>query len=243
MAVCAIFFLIIATNQARLLYKGILITGSTFMIMAMGYSGTRTAYAIVVVALAFFILLNFNKKSTRVFGLFASVIILFLLFAPIYGNKTIQRFRTTFVGEKDESYKVRVLSRTFIQPYIRSHPIGGGLGTTGFSGAEKHSGHFLANFQPDSGYVQRAAETGWSGLAEICVLYFIALWTGIKGFFSVKNEKIKIIYAACVTSLYAFYIAEFAQVAVGGVSDAVVYYPILAIILKLKYYDSDNLAG
>ena len=43
--------------------------------------------------------------------------------------------------------------------------------------------------------------------------------------------------AACVTSLFAFYIAEFAQVAVGGVSDVLVYYPILAIILKLKSFE------
>jgi cell division protein FtsW (lipid II flippase) len=134
---------------------------------------------------------------------------------------------------------VRILSRAFIQPYIRSHPIGGGLGTTGFAGARDHPGHYLANFQPDSSYVKRAAETGWIGLGIVCILYYLTLITGIKSFFRVKDEKIKIIYAACVASLFAFYVAEFAQVAIGGMSDVVVYYPILAMILRLKQYDHD----
>jgi O-antigen ligase len=238
MSVCAVFFMIIAINQLKPLNKTILLTGSIFMIMAMGYSGTRTAYAILVVAMAFYMLLNINKKSTRVFAMVAIPVILFILYAPIYGNKTIQRFRTTFVGGKDESYKVRILSRAFIQPYIRSHPIGGGLGTTGYEGARDHPGHYLAMFQPDSSYVRRGAETGWSGLAEICILYFIVLYTGIKGFFSVKNEQVKTIAAACISGIYAFYIAEFAQPALGQITDSVVYYPMLAILLRLNYIDN-----
>lgn len=242
MAVCALFFLIIATNQKRPLYKGVILTGCIFLIIATGYSGTRTAYAALIAGLVFFILLNFDKKSTRIFALITIPILLFIIYAPIYGNNTIQRFRTTFVGAKDESYKVRVLSRAFIQPYIRSHPIGGGLGTTGIEGAKKHPGHPLAMFQTDGGYVRRAAETGWSGLAVVCILYFIALYTGIRGFFRSKSDKIKIIYAGCVSSLIAFYLAEFAQSALGQITDSVVYYPMLAIILRLKNYDTKNLS-
>jgi hypothetical protein len=241
MAVCAVFFLILATNQKNTLNKIILISGSIILITGMGYSGTRTAYAMMVAAVGFFIMLYFDKKSTRMFALVAIPLLLFILYAPIYGNSTIQRFRTTFNGSQDESYKVRVLARAFIQPYIRTHPIGGGLGTTGFEGAENHPGHYLAMFQTDSGYVKRGAETGWTGLAEICILYFIALLTGIRGFFSVKSDKIKIIYAAVVSGLFAFYIAELAQSAIGQITDVVVYYPFLAIILKLKEFDSETL--
>jgi cell division protein FtsW (lipid II flippase) len=134
---------------------------------------------------------------------------------------------------------VRVVARTFIQPYIRSHPIGGGLGTTGFSGGRDHPGHYLANFQPDSSYVKRAAETGWIGLAIICLLYYLTLQAGLTAYFRAASVATKTLAAACTTSLFAFYVAEFAQVAIGGVSDVVVYYPILAIILKLKNYEVD----
>lgn len=240
MAVCASFFLILALYQKNKRQKYILIAGALVMLLGMAYSGTRTANATVVGAIGFFVLLNFEKKSTRIFGFFSLIVLAVLLFGPGESNGTIRRFRSTFSGTKDESYKVRVMSRAFIQPYIRSHPIGGGLGTTGFAGEVDHPGHYLANFQPDSSYVKRAAETGWIGLAIVCVLYFLTLKLGISRYFRARNEKVKVIACACATCMFAFYIAEFAQVAIGGISDVIVYYPMLAMILRLKNYDQNS---
>jgi putative inorganic carbon (HCO3(-)) transporter len=239
MAVCAVFFLIISINEKKLLNRGIILAGCLLMILGMGYSGTRTSNAALVGGIAFFILLYFNNKSARILAVVSAFLFVLLLFGPFYGNRTIQRFRTTFTGSKDESYKVRILSRAYIQPYVRSHPIGGGLGTTGFSGAKEHPGHYLGNFQPDSGYVKRAAETGWIGLGIVCILYFLTLKSGIRAFFSVRHDSTKVIYAACICSFFAFYIAEFAQVAIGGIPDCIVYYPLVAIILKLKNFDDE----
>jgi len=240
MAASAVFFLVLATQEHDKRYKRAFIIGSVFMIMGMGYSGTRTANAIIVAGLAFFIMLHFDKKSTRIFGIVATLVFLFIIYGPIHGNKTIDRFRTTFSADEDPSYKVRVLSRHFVQPYILSHPIGGGLGSTGATGVATQPGHFLANFQPDSSYLKRAAETGWIGLAITCTLYFVVLLTGIKGFFRTHNENLKIIYAASVTCLFSFYIAEYAQEALGQITDVVVYYPMLSLILKLKELDNEN---
>jgi putative inorganic carbon (HCO3(-)) transporter len=241
MAVCAVFFIIQAMNEKDKTYRAILYGGSLLMVLALGYSGTRTAYATVVGGMGFFVLLNFDKKNTRIFGITSGILLLIIIFGPFYGNKTVNRFRTTFIGTKDESYKVRVMARHFIQPYIRSHPIGGGLGTTGFNGVLEHPGHYLANFQPDSSYVKRAAETGWIGLGIVCILYFFTLRLGIREVFRAKAGKYKILAMGAVTSLFSFYVAEFAQVAVGGVTDVVVYYPLLAMILKLKTYEEEDI--
>ena len=51
----------------------------------------------------------------------------FVLFAPIYGNGTINRLRSTFQISTDASLQVRDVNRHFIQPYSYSHPIGGGI--------------------------------------------------------------------------------------------------------------------
>jgi putative inorganic carbon (HCO3(-)) transporter len=237
MAVCALFFLILSLNEKKPFYRFLFIGGSVLMLLGMGYSGTRTAYATEVAGITFFILLNIDKPSVQKFGIVCVLTFLALQFGPFSSNSTIRRFRTTFAGTKDESFKVRIISRQFIQPYIRSHPIGGGLGTTGFNGAVEHPGHYLANFQPDSSYVTKAAETGWIGFGLILILYFWTLKVAIHGFFRAKDPKIKIYYSACESSLFAFYIAEFAQVAIGGVSDVVVYFSLVAIILKIKYYE------
>jgi putative inorganic carbon (HCO3(-)) transporter len=239
MSGCAIFFLIIGIYEKNAGYKRLFFSGAGLMILAMLYSGTRTANAQLVGGLAFFLLLNIEKPATRRLAAVAVVVFAALLFGPFSNNRTIQRFRTTFTGTNDESYKVRVLSRAFIQPYILGHPIGGGQGTTGFNGAREHPGHYLANFQPDSSYVMRAAETGWIGLALICFLYGFTLVVTVRAFFRMRDQRLKVIYAGCASAFFSFYIAEFAQVAIGGISDVVVYYPLLAIVLRFKTFQHD----
>ncbi|HZE84777.1 MAG TPA: hypothetical protein VE035_10720, partial [Puia sp.] len=189
--------------------------------------------------IVFFILFNIDKASIRKFGAFMLLVFLVIQFGPFSGNGTVRRFRSTFAGSKDESYKVRVISRAFIQPYIRRHPIGGGMGTTGFNGAIEHPGNPLANFQPDGAYVTRGAEMGWIGLAINIMLYFLILKTGIQAFFQVKDQRIKAYYSAGVSSIFAFYVGDYAQLAVGGPPDVGIYFAIIAIILKQKHYDKD----
>lgn len=239
MASCSVFFMILATRQKAFLYKAILMTGVLFMIMGMGYSGTRTANVMVIAGLALFILMTFDNKQTRLFALAASVIFALLLWGP-YSNATINRFRTTFLGSKDESYKVRVVNRTSIQPYIYSHPIGGGLGTTGAGGLRFNPGHRLAGFPPDSGYLKFALELGWIGLAILCTIYFTVLRNGVNVFFCSRIEHLKIIYAGATALFFSLYIAQFAQDAIGQITDIVIYYPMIAITLRADTLEQES---
>ena len=160
-----------------------------------------------------------------------------ILYGP-YSNSHIGQFRLTFRGgTKDASFNVREINRKSIQPYIYSHPIGGGLSTTGGEGLTYNPGHPLAGFPPDSGYLKKALELGWIGFGLILFLYFLVLKTGIKGYFKCKNEEIRLIYAACTAACFSLYTGDFSQVAIGQITDVVIYYPIIAIILKLKNFD------
>jgi hypothetical protein len=234
MASCGVLFTIIAWNEKRWSIKLILIAGITFMFLGMAYSGTRTANAMAVAGLGMFVLLTINQKTTKFFALFFGLAFIVLMYGPFYGNATINRLRTTFNGTNDESYKVREVNRAFIQPYIYSHPIGGGLCTTGANGLRFNPSHYLAGFPPDSGYLKKALETGWIGLIIICVLYFVILKNCIRGYFEAKDPDIKTLFAACCAFLFSFYIADFAQDAIGQITDTVVYYPLIAATLKLR---------
>ncbi len=231
MASCGILFTIIALNEKKRSTKFVLIPGVIFMFLGMAYSGTRTANAMAAAGLVMFLLLTINKKSTKIFAVFLAAVYVVLMYAPFYGNSTINRLRTTFNGSNDDSYKVREVNRAFIQPYIYSHPIGGGLCTTGAGGLRFNPSHYLAGFPPDSGYLKKALETGWIGLIIICILYFVVLKNCIKGYFESDDPNIKIIFAACCGFLFSFYIADFAQDAIGQITDTVVYYPLIAITL------------
>lgn len=239
MAICSVFFIILGINEKSRRLKFTFFACAIPMILGMGYSGTRTAYAVLLAGIAFFILFNFDKPAIRKFGAFAVVVFLIVMFGPFSGNSTIRRFRSTFMGTKDESYKVRIIARAFIKPYIQRHPFGGGLGTTGFNGAMEHPGNPLAGFMPDGAYVQRAAELGWIGLGINIILYFFILKTGIQAFFRVKDPRIKVYYAAAVSCIFAFYVGDYAQLAVGGPADICIYFMFIAIILKRKDYDKE----
>jgi putative inorganic carbon (hco3(-)) transporter len=239
MATSAIFFLIIAPFQ-KPLARTVILFGVIFMLLGMAYSGTRTANVMVIVGIGMFVLLTFHKKVTRLFAFGGALVFLFLLYAPIYGNGTINRFRTSFIGKEDASFNVREVNRHIIQPYIHSHPIGGGLCTSGEPGRRFNPGHELAGFPPDSGYLRKALETGWIGLLMIVVLYFITLQFGIRGYFRTHHEKRRVLYVACISCLFALYIAEFPQEAIGQITDMVLYYPFIAILIKLRQMDKDE---
>ena len=98
-------------------------------------------------------------------------------------------------------------------------------------------GHYLAGFQTDNGYLQYALELGWVGLAIICYFFFTIIKNGIRGYFQCTEQRLKFVYAATIVCLFSFIIAEFAQTAIGQISDEVVFYPLIAIILKLKHFD------
>ena len=246
MAACSVFFTILAmgTKDRKLKWK--LLGGVLIMLLGMAYSGTRTANVMLLAGFGMFTLLSFNKKSTRVFAFIASLVFIGILYAPVYDNNTINRFRSSFQGSNDESYKVRELARNFVRPYMLSHPLGGGLATTGNLGLALNPGHFLAGFQTDSGYLQAALEIGWVGLIIICTMFFLVLRGGIDGYFNSRDEEMRTLYAAATSALFTFYVGMFAQNTLGHLTDTAFYYPLIAIIIRFKYsgkWDPAHSAG
>ena len=96
------------------------------MALAMSYSGTRTATFMLFVEVCLYILITSAKRKTILFSFFFAIVLGAIFFAPSYGNSTLIRLKSTFETE-DESLKVRDVNRKFIQPYIHSHPLGGGV--------------------------------------------------------------------------------------------------------------------
>jgi len=238
MAACSVFFTVLAVNQRDRRIKWTWLTGVGLMVLAMAYSGTRTANVMLMAGFAMFALLTIDKVRTRIFVVAGSLLFLGVLYAPIYGSFALNRFRSSFLGSDDESYKVRVLSRNFIKPYMHSHPFGGGLGTTGNLGLKLNPGHFLAGFQTDSGYVQLALEIGWIGLAIVCILFFVILKGGVRAYFHSSDEEMKWVYAAGTCALFSYYVGMFAQNTLGNVTDMAFYFPVVAMIIRFKDYNN-----
>lgn len=181
------------------------------MFLSMSYSGTRTAMAMVAIGIAFFIVMTLrNKKTIMVAG--AMVIVLAgVLLGPFYGG-TVNRIRSTFNPSDDASMAVRDNKRVRLQEYIRSHPIGGGLATTGQMGVKYSAGHYLAGgWDPDSGYLLTALEMGWIGLIIFQVFFFMIMLRGIKNYFEMDDPLLKTMTLTYIVPFLALSVAHFTQ--------------------------------
>lgn len=101
-------------------------------------------------------------------GLFTAAAYFGVSYLP--GSERIQkRFETAKNIQEDGSYQSRLRIFTDGVPYILTHPLGVGLGSSGVSAARiegaKH--HFI-----DSGYIQIFGQFGWLGGSA----FFLALW-------------------------------------------------------------------
>jgi len=176
---------------------------------SMLFSGTRGANVLVPAALVLFLILKFNKKIF-LFSLGAALFLAFLVLVPT-GNPTLRRFQSTFKPSEDASFNVRAGNQKRIQPFIQSHPFGGGLGATGIWGVRFSPNSFLASFPPDSGYARYAVELGWIGLLLFCTLMFIVLRTGIYNYYAIRDPELKTYCLAMVLCVFALCIGSYPQ--------------------------------
>ena len=173
------------------------------------FSGTRGANVLLPAALLLFFILRYNKK-VLIFGIVAACFFYVLINIPT-SNGNLQRFQTAFAPNNDESYNVRKMNQKRIQPFILSHPMGGGLGATGTWGKRFSPGTLLANFPPDSGYIRVAVEDGWLGLLIFCTMMFVFVKTGINNYYKIQDPELKSYCLAMTLVVFTYNIANFPQ--------------------------------
>ncbi len=211
MAFSSLACMVLAMGPFRWPYRVGLGMLSFAMFLSMSYSGTRTAIAMMAIGITFFILMTLRNKKTIVASIALVLVAGAILVGPFYGG-TLNRIRSTFNPSKDPSMAVRDVKRLRFQEYVRSHPIGGGLGTTGKSGAKYSPGHELAGgWDPDSGYLFTALEMGWIGLIIFQVFFFMVMLKGINNYFSIKDPLLKTLTLTYLVPFLALTVAHFTQ--------------------------------
>ncbi len=234
----AAFFLCIAiiSGKVSMVRRILLSVLACLYLTSMLYAGTRGAYVLIPAGLALFGILRFNKVIF-LFMVAATMVLGVLIMIPT-SNPTLYRFQTAFKPSNDASFNVRQINHKKIQPYIQSHPMGGGLGSTGVWGVRFSPGSFLAGFPPDSGYLRVAVELGWIGLLLFCTLVFVMLKTGIDSFYRIRNPELKSYCLAMTLIIFVLGIGNYPQEALVQFPSSINFY--LAISLILVSFRLDN---
>lgn len=223
-ALAAFCLLFSPLSKERKLILGICMV---LMIVSMLYSGTRTAFAMLVVGIVFFILISIRKKATFVVAFLLVMVVSLIMVGPFSG-RYINRLRSAFKPSEDASMEVRDVKRILWQPYILSHPIGGGLNTTGSTGVKYSAGHPLAGgWDADSGYLKVALEQGWIGLSILMVFFSMVMVKGINNYFNLTNPMMQSFNLAFLVPLFA--------VSVGNFTQNAIYYKPLFIFVIVTY--------
>lgn len=234
-------FICIALISGKLPQKKkiILMLLAGFFLLTMLYSGTRGAYVLIPAGLILFGILKLTRQIL-IFSLIAGAILGVLIAIPT-SNPTLYRFQSAFKPSDDASFNVRKKNQKKIQPYIQTHPMGGGLGATGVWGVRFAPNSFLATFPPDSGYVRVAVELGWVGLLIFCVMMFTVLKTGISYYYRIRNTELKTYCLAMVLVIFVLNLGNYPQEALVQFPSNINFYLAVAIINVSYHLDkADN---
>jgi putative inorganic carbon (hco3(-)) transporter len=231
--------LILAINEKIKPRRYLLFFISLIMALGMSYSGTRTATIIIPAGLILYILITIQNKTTLVTLFMATLVAIGVLFAPIYSSSTLNRIRSTF-DTRDESLNVRNRNRHYIQPYLHSHPIGGGIGTTNSEGVIYHPYHPLAGFATDSGFLIMGLEMGWIGLALLILFNLFILYQGINYYFKIYDKELKLYVLVFLCTVFAFIVTQYSQENSGQFPFCIFFYSSLSLMKRLLEFDEKS---
>jgi putative inorganic carbon (HCO3(-)) transporter len=232
----AVQCIILVLRDPRRKAKLLLAAAAIFNMLGYAYSGTRTATLMMIAGIAFYGVATIFEKRTIVFMVMAVSAFAFLMVMP-YSPPSIQRIRSTFEGTKDISAAVREYDRHQVQPYLYEHPMGGGIFTCGIEGPKYNPGHFLMDFQPDSGYMKVFAEQGWIGFAILLITYFLIMSHAIHNFYRAVSLEIQNQSIALITMIFTLMVGQFSQFALGPYPQEMAYLGALVFFIKLPDLD------
>ncbi|GGM87135.1 hypothetical protein GCM10010967_19390 [Dyadobacter beijingensis] len=235
MVVSSIICIALLTFVKKTWKKVVLALMLVLFFSSMLFSGTRGAYVLIPAAMVLFVILRINRQVLFFTGV-AALFFVFLIFVPTT-NSNIVRFQTAFKPNDDISFQARKNNQKRIQPYILTHPIGGGLGATGAWGQRFAPQSYLANFPPDSGYVRIAVELGWVGLFLFCLLMFFILKEGINNYFLIRNPELRTYCLAMLLVVFAYNIGNYPQEALVQFPSNIYFYLAAAIINITRILD------
>ena len=235
MAYMGIFCFIYATAPMKTVWRGFLIFSGIIMFWVSAYSGTRTCFVLIPLGFVFYALMTLSRNVAIVSGIF--IIMGAGLMLKSTGNAVLYRIQSSFKPTEDASVQIRYFNQQRIRPYIYSHPIGFGPGSTGLWARRFTPDSFLAKFAHDSYYVRLAVEEGWIGLALYMFFLYTVLRRNLFFYLRTKDPTIKALYLAIMTALFMLSVANYPQEAIVQLPTSLVVYIFFAAIVRLKDFD------
>lgn len=237
MAYLCMFAIVLATGPFKIWKRLSLVLIAISMLIAMALAGSRTPVVMIPLGLLYYVIITLRKETILAFVLFLMAGTAFVMKST--NSAVIYRIQSAFRSDSKDTLRVRLENQKKIQPFIQTHPFGAGLGSTGYWGKRFTPDSWLASFAHDSLYVRLAVETGWVGLLLYMALLFVALRYSIYYYFRTKAPPVRNFYLGISVVLFMLIVASYPQEAITLPPTSLVFYVLLAIVVRLKDFDEE----
>lgn len=185
--ICGILILGPFSIKKRLIY--LVVAGIS--LVGFLYSGTRGAMAVFVGGGLVYMVLSKNFKILALGILVMGIAFYMLKYTYImHGFQPVARMRTALSAD-NPSLQARLRNQVTFGNYLRSRPMGGGIGSAGYWGERFRPGSLLANTPTDSYYVKIWAETGILGVGFHLLVLGYFLGKGSYIVWNIRNAQLK----------------------------------------------------
>jgi hypothetical protein len=236
MTYMGIFCFIMASVEKYSIERKILLcVMGVAMVWTTAYTGTRTCYALIPIGLAFYAMMTLSPRI--IIGGVAVMAVLTVFVLKGSSNPMIFRIQSAFKPSEDASVQIRYYNQQRIRPFIYTHPIGFGLGSTGLWARRFTPDSFLAKFAHDSYYVRIAVEAGWIGLIIYMIFMFMCVRRTLYFYLRVRDPEIKAILLSLLVAIFLLAVANYPQEAIVQLPTSMVFHVMLAIVVRIKDFD------
>lgn len=225
----ALFALHAAGFWRRLGWAGL----AALLFWGLALSGTRSAFLVIPIALAAFLVASRNVRVGVPLALVGAVLFGLLAFTYVgQGNYHVARMRGALNPTEDASFQVRIENQKRLIPYLETRPFGGGVGSGGSWGQRFSPGTFLADLALDSYYVKIAAEQGPVGLVGFVVLLGSASWVGFRARRSVKDPEARWLVEGMWSACIGIFVVSYSNQYLGQMPTGIFVYVSFAVFIR-----------
>ena len=158
----------------------------------------------------------------------------FLKYTTILHNVYAIRRMRTGLDPENPSLKVRHANQQILAAYLRSRPIGGGIGSAGSWGQRFSPGTLLAETPTDSWFVKVWAEEGIVGLyLHLSILFYIAIQGGIY-LWNLEDQHLRQMLMALHAGMVGIYAASYGNGVLGQMPTGILVYTSWCFIFMAK---------
>jgi hypothetical protein len=206
----------------------------------MSISGTRGAIAVPAAGFFIYIFLKKNVKVIVIGLTLMMAIFVFFKFTTIGNNNyQINRMRSAFDSD-DASLNVRLNNQILFANYLKTRPIGGGVGHSGNRAQVFVPNGYLANIATDSWYVMIWAECGIIGLyLHLFILFYIVGKGSYIIMFQIKDKEMAGKLSAIMAGLFGIIAASYGNMVLGQFPTHLLCYSSMAFIFLGPKLDKD----